>query len=112
MSYEVVILKSAEQDLKDLRLYLINHFGKTVWQDSYNKIKSAINNLIAFPYAGSIPSELESLEMAQYRQIITGINRIIYEVRGQRVYIHLIADSRRDMKSLLIKRILRTGDLL
>jgi len=33
MKYAVVILKSAEQDLRDLKRYLVKDFGKAVWQD-------------------------------------------------------------------------------
>lgn len=108
MTCKVVILKSAELDLKELRLYIIKRFGKTAWQGSYTKIKLAINNLARFPRTGSIPEELEHLNMEQYRQIISGLNRIIYEVRGQTIYVHLIADTRQNMKSLLIRRLLLT----
>ena len=34
------------------------------------------------------------------------MNRVIYEVREQTVYIHIIADTRKDLQSLLIKRLL------
>ncbi len=108
MSINVVILESAEYDLKELKAYLIKNFSMPTWQNSYSKIKEVIRNLQLFPYAGSIPDEFESLSLTQYRQVIVGMNRIIYEVRGETVYIHIIVDTRRDLKSLLTQRILRT----
>jgi toxin ParE1/3/4 len=36
------------------------------------------------------------------------MNRIIYEVRQDILYIHIIVDARRDLKTLLIRRLLRT----
>ena len=107
MNIKVVILESAEYDLKELKVYFIKNPSMLTWQNSYYKIKEVIRNLQLFPYAGSIPDEFESLNLTQYRQVIAGMNRIIYEVRGEIVYIHVIVDARCDLKSLLTKRILR-----
>lgn len=109
MSYKVVLLESAEQDLKELRSYIIKNFPLDTWQDTYGKVKESIRNLKAFPLAGSIPEEIERLNLTQYRQVLSGMNRVIYEVRRETVYIHIIADARKDMVSLLTRRLLRTG---
>lgn len=110
MTSQVVILRQAEQDLRELRDYLLKTFGQAVWLSSYADIKAAITNLAAFPYSGAIPDTLEPLQLVQYRQIISGSNRIIYEVRDKTVYIHLIVDCRRDMKSVLMRRLLRSAE--
>lgn len=107
MSHKVVFLKSAEQDLRDLRAYLVKNFGAETWLESYEKIKSVIGTLKSFPYSGVIPEPLEQIGLTQYHQVLAGKNRIIYEVRQHTVYIHIIADTRRDMKSLLTLRLLR-----
>ena len=107
MKYEVVILKSAEQDLRDLRTYLLKSFGVDAWRESHDKIKTAIDNLKLFPYSGVVPDVLEHINLTQYRQVLAGKNRIIYEVRRSIVYVHIVTDSRRDMKSLLTRRLLR-----
>jgi len=107
MKYAVVILKSAEQDLRDLKRYLVKDFGMPVWQDSLDNLKATINNLKSFPFSGSIPDELQHINLAQYRQVITGKNRIIYEVRQTTLYVHIVVDNRRDMKTMLTRRLLR-----
>ncbi|MFA5171187.1 MAG: type II toxin-antitoxin system RelE/ParE family toxin [Sulfuriferula sp.] len=107
MSLKVVFLRSAEQDLKELRGYIIKQFGKEVWQDSYRKIKASVGVIQTYPLGGSIPEEFERLNLAQYRQVISGMNRIIYEVRQETVYIHIICDNRKEMASLLTRRLLR-----
>ena len=107
MSHKIIILASAEYDLKELRHYIIKNFSIKTWQNTYNKIKEAIRNLKTFPYSGSIPEELEKLHLKQYRQVISGMNRIIYEVRQDNIYIHIIVDSRKSFKRLLEKRFLR-----
>ena len=107
MNHKIIILASAEYDLKELRHYIIKNFSIKTWQNTYNKIKEAIRNLKTFPYSGSIPEELEKLHLKQYRQVISGMNRIIYEVRQDNIYIHIIVDSRKSFKRLLEKRFLR-----
>ena len=108
MSISVVFLKSAELDLKELKSYIVKNFGKDTWQASYSKIQEAVGTIQTFPLGGKVPEELGNLNLTQYRQVLSGLNRIIYEVRQQTVYIHMVCDTRKDMKSLLTKRLLRS----
>lgn len=108
MSISVVFLRSAEIDLKALKSYLVKNFGKEAWQASYSKIQEAVGTLQTFPLGGKIPEELDKLNLTQYRQVISGMNRIIYEVRKETIYIHMVCDTRKDMQCLLTKRLLRT----
>ena len=107
MNYKVIILESAEYDLKELKNYIVKNFSFKTWQQSYSKIKKAIRSLKTFPFAGVIPEELSELNLGQYRQVVSGMNRIIYEVRKESVYIHIIVDARQDFESLLTRRLLR-----
>ena len=104
---KVVILQSAQADLVALRSYIVKNFSTATWQMTYTKLKATIRNLALFPQLGGVPNELESLNLMQYRQVLSGMNRIIYEVRQDRVYIHLIVDTRRDLKDVLMQRLLR-----
>jgi len=107
MSLAVVFLKSAEQDLRELRTYIVKNFGKAAWQASYTGIKDAVSAIQSFPLGGNIPEELERLNLTQFHQVLSGMNRIIYEVRQGTIYIHIVCDTRKDMKTLLAKRLLR-----
>jgi toxin ParE1/3/4 len=104
---KVVILDSAEQDLKDLRSYIVKNFSQATWLKTYSKLKESIRNLATFPLLGAVPHELESLNMNQYRQIVSGMNRVIYEPRADAVYIYMIVDTRRDLETLLMQRLMR-----
>lgn len=108
MGHRVVVLASAEQDLRDLRAYLVKNFSVDTWQTTYVQIKAAIRHLQDYPQTGSIPEELEKLNLAQYRQILSGRNRIVYEVRQGLIYIHIVVDARRDMKTMLARRLFRS----
>jgi len=73
----------------------------------YPKIKEAVRILKNFPQAGCIPEEIEKLNLTQYRQVLSGMNRVIYELRQDVIYIHIVVDARRDMNALLTRRLLR-----
>ena len=102
---KTVLLTSAKTDLHQLRSYIFKNFSKNVWQSTYAKLKESIRSLNAFPYLGAIPPELGDIHIHQYRQLICGLNRIIYEVRGDTLYVHIIVDTRRDLSALLIRRL-------
>jgi plasmid stabilization system protein ParE len=103
---KTVILASAKADLHDLRCYILTSFSKEVWEKTYTKLKEAIRNVGAFPNLGAVPQELSELHIYQYRQLICGMNRIIYEVRGDTLYVHAIVDTRRELSALLMRRLI------
>lgn len=106
MRCNFAFLQQAEDDIKELKNYIISNFSQDIWKLTYEKIKKAVNSLKIFPQTGSVLPELENLGMNQYRQIISDANRIIYEIRQDMIYIHIICDTRREMKSLLMTRLL------
>jgi len=106
---KVVFLKSAEADLKELRHYIIQNFGRDVWLKSYGKIKDSVAMIEDHPQMGRTPPELENLNIVQYRQVLSGMNRIIYEQRGDALYIHIVCDARRELQGLLMKRIVTSS---
>jgi toxin ParE1/3/4 len=103
----VVFLADAEEDLKDIRRYVVRKFGKSDWVDTSRKIRDSIRVIQTFPDGGSIPEELSGLSLARFRQVISGQNRLIYEVGDGIVYIHIVCDTRRDLRSVLTRRLLR-----
>ena len=108
MTVQVVILQGAEADLHELRHYLLRRFGRPHWRDSKQAIARALARIASQPRPGKLPEELLALNLAQYRQVLAGMNRIIYEVRGGMAYVHVICDVRRDLRALLLRRILET----
>jgi plasmid stabilization system protein ParE len=102
---KTVILTSAKTDLHQLRSYILKNFSTDVWQTTYAKLKESIRNLSAFPYLGAIPPELGDIHIHQYRQLICGMNRLIYEVRRDTLYVHVVVDTRRDLSALLMRRL-------
>ncbi|WP_426176910.1 type II toxin-antitoxin system RelE/ParE family toxin [Massilia sp. TWR1-2-2] len=107
MTFRVVFLDSAEQDLKELKRYIVRNFGRIAWQNSYREIRTSIAALKLFPLSGRVPDELRNLQLSRYRQVIAGRNRIIYELRQDTIFIHIVCDARKDLRTVLITRLLR-----
>jgi Plasmid stabilization system protein len=103
----VHFLKAAERDLMDLRSYILDNFSEQQWQETYARIREAVDTISSFPQAGKVPPELKPLGANQYRQTIACMNRIIYEIRGNDIFIHIVIDTRRDFQSFLTRRLLR-----
>jgi plasmid stabilization system protein ParE len=106
MTARVVILRGAEADLHDLRRYVARRFGEAAWIRTLRSIRETIDRIGLHPDAGRVPDEFLSLSLSQFREMVSGANRIVYERRGTTAYVHLICDGRRDLKAVLLRRLL------
>jgi toxin ParE1/3/4 len=70
------------------------------------QVEKAFSTLSEFPDRGDYPKELVSLGIREYREIFFKPYRIIYRVIDKNVYVLLIVDGRRDMQTLLQRRLL------
>lgn len=102
-----VFLAAAKADLHDLRRYIVNKFGSKTWLDTRTKIQQTVRQIEAFPLRGSTPPELIDFQPSVYYQVISGMNRVIYQIANDLIYIHIISDVRRDLKAILAKRLTR-----
>ena len=106
MKFEVVLTGGAEQDLEAIHDY-ISEFDCAASADYVlDELANVVTSLSQFPERGSYPRELLSLGIKNYRQTFFKPYRVIYRVAGDQVIIYLIADARRDMQSVLARRLL------
>ena len=96
----------AVRDLEDIVDWIARHDGPGRAQHVLDRIRAAVDALKSFPERGPHPAELAALGMREYRETFFKPYRIVYHVAGRRVFISLIADGRRDMQSLLARRLL------
>ncbi|MDP2822230.1 MAG: type II toxin-antitoxin system RelE/ParE family toxin [Sulfuritalea sp.] len=103
---EVLLTEDAERDLEELFDYIAGHDSPTAARHVLNRIEKSVAGLGTFPERGSFPKELLALGIRDYRQVFFKPYRLIYRTVGTRVYIYLIVDGRRDMQTLLARRLL------
>ncbi|MGH8427438.1 MAG: type II toxin-antitoxin system RelE/ParE family toxin [Gammaproteobacteria bacterium] len=106
MTFEVLLTEGAERDLEETYDYIASKDSTTAANRVLDRLLSACERLESIPERGAYPKELMELGIREYRQVFFKPYRVIYRIRANAVVIHLITDDRRDMQSLLSRRLL------
>ena len=104
--FDVLLTKGAEQDLEAIHDHISEFDCVANANHVLDELMAVVESLSAFPERGSYPKELVGLGIKEYRQTFFKPYRVIYRVAGSQVIIYLIADGRRDMQSVLARRLL------
>jgi len=105
--YRVRLTEDAEQDLIDIYRYIA--LRDSVENAAYvlDHLESLCSRLTELPERDHVPPELDRIGVTSYREVNFKPYRVIYEVIRQDVFIHCILDGRRDIASLLERRLIR-----
>jgi toxin ParE1/3/4 len=106
MPFTVLLTHDAARDLDELYDYIARHDAPRKADYVLEQIEKTFSQLSEFPERGAYPKELLALGIRDYREIFFKPYRILYRVLDKNVYVLLIADGRRDMQSLLQRRLL------
>lgn len=105
-TFEVLLTAGAEQDLEAIHDYISEFDCVANANHVLDELMDIVKSLSKFPERGTYPRELVSLGIKEYRQRLFKPYRTIYRVVGSQVIIYLICDGRRDMQSVLARRLL------
>src|SRR5690554_6664889 len=108
--YPASVTVGARRDLREIHRYLLEHESSNAAEEWLGRLAAAAPSLAAAPERGSIPRELEGVGICEYRQVLVGPYRMIYRLVDDVVYVMVVADGRRDMMSLLTRRLLGTAE--
>ncbi len=106
MRYEVLLTEGAERDLEDIHSYIANADSPIHAEHVLTSLFEVAESLATMPERGSYPKELLALGIREYRQLFFKPYRVIYRVIERRVLIYAIVDGRRDLQSVLSRRLL------
>lgn len=106
MRYQVLLTAGAERDLAGIYDYIAEFDSRASADYVLDQLIKVTKNLATYPERGTHPRELQALGIREYRQVFFKPYRLIYRVIEKQVFIYLIADGRRDMQSLLARRLL------
>ena len=106
MPYRVLLTQDAVNDLEELDTWITANDSPERADYVLDGISEAFEKLAELPGRGTHPKELSALGIREFREIFFKPYRIIYRVERRTVYIYLIADGRRDMHTLLTRRLL------
>jgi toxin ParE1/3/4 len=108
MVFRVVFTSGARKDLRAIHTYFASNDSFQNADSLAREIVRSALTLQDHPNRGAHPPELLAHGNRSYRQILFKPYRILYRVRANTVFIAAIADSRRDMASLLSRRLSRS----
>ncbi|MFZ3116319.1 MAG: type II toxin-antitoxin system RelE/ParE family toxin [Syntrophales bacterium] len=106
MPFAVLLTNDAARDLEELYDYIALHDTPQKADYVLEQVEKAFSTLSGFPERGAYPKELVSIGIREYREIFFKPYRIIYRVIDKNIYVLLIVDGRRDMQTLLQRRLL------
>lgn len=106
--YELRVARDAQQDLQGIYDYIADNDSATKADYVIERIAEAVDSLKTMPARGSHPRELLALGDDEYRQVFFKPYRIVYWIdeAARAVQILLVADGRRDLRTLLMQRLL------
>ncbi len=105
-SYEVLLTQGAEQDLESIHDYIAEFDSVANANYVLDQLMEIVEGLAYYPERGAFPKELLALGIKEYRQTAFKPYRVIYRIMGGRIVIYLIVNGRRDMQSVLARRLL------
>ena len=106
LPYGVRITAAAQRDLREIVRLIAEHDSLRAAEHVLAKLQSECSNLQLQPERGAFPPELLALGIKRYRQVYFKPYRVIYRVQDDDVAVMLIVDGRRNLKTLLERRLL------
>jgi toxin ParE1/3/4 len=106
MAYRVILTRDAVHDLEELDSWIAIHDAPEAADHVLDSISEVFQKLSELPERGTYPKELSALGIRDFREVFFKSYRIIYRVEGRTIYVYLIVDGRRDMQTLLSRRLL------
>lgn len=105
-TYQAVITHRAKQDLRAIVRWIAQHDSPRAAEHVLDEVLKTCKKLALQPERGAYPAELLVLGIQRYRQVFFKPYRVVYRVDGDQVAVLLIADGRRDLKTLFERRLL------
>jgi toxin ParE1/3/4 len=105
--YAVSLTDDAKTDLQDLYDYIAERDALVKADGVLDKLEVLVESLSRFPERGAVTKELRDVGIKEYREVYLKPYRVVYRVLGSKVLVYLIVDGRRDMQTLLSRRLIR-----
>ncbi len=103
----MILTFEAERDIVDIVDYISKKDTPQNADYVLDNLESLVLSLDEAPERGHYPAELSVQGIKEFKEVIFKPYRVIYEIIGNKVIVHLCADGRRDMKTILERRLIR-----
>ncbi len=106
MAFNVFLTEDASRDLEELYDYVPSRDAPGKADYVLSQIEKAFSSLTQNPERRAYPKELSAIGLLEHREIFFKPYRIICRVMAENVFVMVIVDGRRDMQTLLQRRLL------
>ena len=103
---KIIWTDAARDDLLEIREYLKRSQSPAFVDKVTGQIRDEVASLKDWPSKGIYVQELEELQLDQYRELLAGPHRIIFERASEAFYVHIVCHASRDLEALLRRRLL------
>lgn len=105
----IIWTDAARDDLLEIRAYLKRAQSPAFVRKVTEDIRDEVGALRDWPSKGIYVPELEELQLDQYRELLAGQHRIVFERASEAFYVHIVCHTSRDLGALLRRRLLAAG---
>ena len=106
MTFAIKFTSGARRDLRSIHDYIARNDSIAKADYVARKVIEEALSFAKAPARGAHPAELQAFVRRDYRQVFFKPYRVLYKTRGETILIAVIADGRRDMQSLLARRLI------
>lgn len=106
MPFRVRLTNDAGRDLRDIVDYVATPRDASAAHHVLDQIERILSTLAESPERGTYPQELLALGIHEFREIFFKPYRVVYRVADRDVFVLVVADGRRDFRTLLSRRLL------
>ena len=103
---EIIVSEFAEDDLNEITDYYYS-LNPDYVERVISEFDENVMSLQKFPKSGRIVPELVRQGISQYRELIQGYYRIVYEISEKKIIVHTIIDGRRNFEDIIISKLSR-----
>jgi len=107
MPFTILLLEDAMQDIEAVYRHLRRSGSEKAAKEMVSSLRTACSSLSEHPERGHVPPELSKTAHFEYRQIIEGKFRIVYQVAEPNVFVFGIIHGARNIADVLKQRLLR-----
>jgi toxin ParE1/3/4 len=105
MIYSVHFTRAAALDLEEICDWIAQHDAPAKANHVLDRVQAVLQSIASMPQRGARPRELPPGTEGDYRQLYFKPYRVIYEIGDSKVIVHVVADGRRNLQSLLLRRL-------
>ena len=103
---DVIVSQFAEDDLNEIVEYYFSLSPNYV-ENIVSEFETNVLSLQQYPKRGRIVPELDRQGISQYRELMQGYYRIVYEISEDKIIVHTIIDGRRNFEDIIISKLFR-----